>query len=301
MDVVYCAIAFAGFSGLFGSQFMKATMELLSFIFLLYLGLKYLLTPTLPATTPTVEAVEHKLHPHAAFWIGFVRVLGNPAVLLFWITVSATFISHDWINDTLASKSLCVLGTFVGGLLWFLLLSFLVAQGHGKFSTKALVRLAHVSGAILLAVSFAAHAFAQRSTVALPPGTTVTVNDGFRRPWQLVNQGVSRFDAEGVDVTAVAIEARDPRGTPSLLTPEIREYHGRGGQHLASNVSIRASTGRITQVMRVLLSPPDSLDVASVRVTFLPAPVLWPLGVVLLGLSATLALMSSPPSRSPAP
>jgi len=150
MDVIYCGIAFAGYSGLFSSQVMKATMELLSFLFLLYLGVKYLLTPTLPATTPTVEAVEHKLHPHAAFWIGFVRVLGNPAVLLFWITVSATFISHDWINDTLASKSMCVLGTFAGGLLWFVLLSFMVAQGHGKFSTTALVRLAHISGAVLL-------------------------------------------------------------------------------------------------------------------------------------------------------
>jgi len=150
MDLIYCGIAFAGFSSLFASQFMKATMELLSFVFLIYLGVKYLLTPTLPATTPTVEAVEHKLHPHAAFWIGFVRVLGNPAVLLFWITVSATFISHEWINDTLASKAVCVLGTFFGGLLWFLLLSFLVAQGHGKFSTTALVRMAHISGAVLL-------------------------------------------------------------------------------------------------------------------------------------------------------
>ncbi len=150
MDVVYCGIAFAGFSGLFASEFMKATMELLSFIFLLYLGLKYLLTPSLPATTPTVEAVEHKLHPHAAFWIGFVRVLGNPAVLLFWITVSATFIAHDWINDTMASKASCVFGTFIGGLMWFFLLSFLVAQGHGKFSTRGLVRMAHISGAVLL-------------------------------------------------------------------------------------------------------------------------------------------------------
>src|ERR1041385_5776370 len=118
MDVIYCSIAFAGFSGLFASEFMKATMEVLSFIFLLYLGIKYLLTPTLPATTHTMEVVEHKLHPHAAFWIGFVRVLGNPAVLLFWITVSATFISHDWIDDTMVSKGACVAGTFVGGLLW---------------------------------------------------------------------------------------------------------------------------------------------------------------------------------------
>lgn len=150
MDLIYCGIAFAGFSGLFTSRFMKATMELLSFLFLIYLGVKYLVTATLPATTPTVEAVEHKLHPHAAFWIGFVRVLGNPAVLLFWITVSATFISHEWINDTFASKAVCVFGTFVGGFLWFLLLSYLVAKGHGKFSTKALVRMAHISGAILL-------------------------------------------------------------------------------------------------------------------------------------------------------
>ena len=150
MDLIYCGIAFAGFSGLFASKFMKAAMELLSFLFLIYLGIKYLVTASLPATTPTVEAMEHKLHPHAAFWIGFVRVLGNPAVLLFWITVSATFISHDWIDDTFLSKAVCVFGTFVGGLLWFILLSFLVAKGHGKFSTGALVRMAHISGAILL-------------------------------------------------------------------------------------------------------------------------------------------------------
>jgi len=119
-------------------------------MFLIYLGLKYLLTASLPATTPTVEAVEHKLHPHTAFWIGFVRVLGNPAVLLFWITMSATFMAHELIEDTLLSKGACVLGTFVGGTIWFILLSFLVAKGHGKFSTKGLLRMAHISGAVLL-------------------------------------------------------------------------------------------------------------------------------------------------------
>jgi threonine/homoserine/homoserine lactone efflux protein len=150
MDLVYCSIAFAGFSSIFASKFMKAAMQLLSFVFLIYLGLKYLLTASLPATTPTVEAVEQKLHPHTAFWIGFVRVLGNPAVLLFWITMSATFMAHELINDTFLSKGVCVLGTFIGGSSWFLLLSFLVAKGHGKFSTKALVRMAHISGGVLL-------------------------------------------------------------------------------------------------------------------------------------------------------
>jgi threonine/homoserine/homoserine lactone efflux protein len=150
MDLIYCSIAFAGFSSIFASKFMKATMQLLSFLFLIYLGIKYLLTSSLPSTTPTVEAVEHKLHPHAAFWIGFVRVLGNPAVLLFWITMSATFMAHELIDDTFLSKGVCVLGTFVGGTIWFILLSFLVAKGHGKFSTRALIRMAHISGAVLL-------------------------------------------------------------------------------------------------------------------------------------------------------
>ena len=151
MDLFYCGVAFAGFSGLFASRTIRAVMELLSFLFLIWLGFKYLLARSLPATTPTVEKVEHKLHPHTAFWIGFVRVLGNPAVLLFWITVSATFLSHRWIENTLPSKAVCVFGTFIGGMAWFVLLSFLVSRGHGKFSTTTLIRMSHVSGAVLLA------------------------------------------------------------------------------------------------------------------------------------------------------
>jgi threonine/homoserine/homoserine lactone efflux protein len=150
MDLVYCGVAFAGFSSMFTSRFWRATMELLSFLLMVYLGFKYLLAHSLPATTPTLDKVEHTLHPHAAFWIGFVRVLGNPAVLLFWITVSATFLSHEWIQDTIPSKLVCVFGTFLGGLAWFVLLSYMVARGHGKFSTKTLIRMSHGSGLSLL-------------------------------------------------------------------------------------------------------------------------------------------------------
>ena len=56
MDLIYCSIAFAGFSSIFASKFMKATMQLLSFMFLIYLGLKYLLTASLPATNGTDRA-----------------------------------------------------------------------------------------------------------------------------------------------------------------------------------------------------------------------------------------------------
>lgn len=150
METIYCSLAFAGFSGLFNSPFLRAAIELLSFLATLFFGVKYLLVRELPATTKSVERVEHRLHPHTAFMIGFVRVLGNPGVLLFWVTLSATFVSHEWIDDTLVSKSSCVLGMTTGASAWFVFLSFVVSLGHGKFSAKTLVRMSHASGASLL-------------------------------------------------------------------------------------------------------------------------------------------------------
>ena len=153
MEVIYCAIAFAGFTHLFDSRVVKATMELVSFLLMFFLGVKYLLAHSLPATTRSVESIEHRLHPHTAFWTGFVRCLGNPGVLLFWITISATFISHDWMDDTWQSKGVCLLGVTLGCFSWFTLLSFLVSRGHGRFSTNTLVRMSQFSGASLLIVS----------------------------------------------------------------------------------------------------------------------------------------------------
>src|SRR6266576_4021414 len=123
MEVIYCAIAFAGFTHLFDSRVVKATMELASFLLMLYLGVKYLIAHSLPATTRSVESIEHRLHPHTAFWTGFVRCLGNPGVLLWWITISATFISHDLREDTWQSKGACLLGVMLGCFSWFTLLS----------------------------------------------------------------------------------------------------------------------------------------------------------------------------------
>ena len=153
MEVIYCAIAFAGFTHLFDSRVVKATMELVSFLLMLFLGVKYLIAHSLPATTRSVESIEHHLHPHTAFWIGFVRCLGNPGVLLWWITISATFISHDWMDDTWQSKGMCLLGVTLGCFSWFTLLSFLVSRGHGRFSTNTLLRMSQFSGASLLIVS----------------------------------------------------------------------------------------------------------------------------------------------------
>ena len=157
MDTMYCAIAFTGFSSLFTGELIRSGMELLSFLLMFVLGLKYLMARDIPEHTITVDAVEHKFHPHTAFWVGFVRVLGNPAVLLFWFTLSATFLAHEWISENIPSKVFCAAGNFLGGMTWFCLLSFLVSKGHGKFSTRTLLNMSRVSGlSLLVAAGFIA-------------------------------------------------------------------------------------------------------------------------------------------------
>jgi threonine/homoserine/homoserine lactone efflux protein len=150
MEVIYCSIAFASFSGMFESRVWRAAMQLISFLLVSFLGFKYLLARALPATPHSVDVLESRLHPHTAFMTGFVRVLGNPTVLLFWITLSAMLVAHRWVEPTWASKSACVTGVALGATAWFGLLSWGVSFGHRRFSPKTLLRMSQVSGACLL-------------------------------------------------------------------------------------------------------------------------------------------------------
>src|SRR6266700_164025 len=43
MELIYCTIAFTGFASFFSGGYVKAAMELFSFVFMLFLGLKFLL------------------------------------------------------------------------------------------------------------------------------------------------------------------------------------------------------------------------------------------------------------------
>jgi threonine/homoserine/homoserine lactone efflux protein len=155
MEVLYCAMAFTGFASFFTKGVIKAAMELFSFVFMLFLGIRFLLAKTVPAATHIEERIEEKLHPHSAFWIGFVRVMGNPGVLLFWIILAANFISRGWVKADGEAKFACIGGVALGTGLWFMGLSWAVSLGHQKFSEKTLLRMEHFSGIGLLVLAFA--------------------------------------------------------------------------------------------------------------------------------------------------
>ncbi|MFZ0826237.1 MAG: LysE family transporter [Verrucomicrobiia bacterium] len=164
MDVVYCTIAFTGFSSFFDNHMVKASMEVFSFVFMLFLGVKFLTARTVIAPTQlgdTASRIERRIdarwHPHSAFMIGFTRVLGNVGVLLFWIVAAAYFMSHDswftsyeWVEDSIAAKGAFISGVALGANLWFCALSYGVSRGQGRFGEQTLLRMERFSGFCLL-------------------------------------------------------------------------------------------------------------------------------------------------------
>lgn len=167
MDVIYCAISFTGISHFLDRGNIETIMRAMGFVFLLFIGFKFLLAKPAKHTSKLdlaieklEERIEQKVHPHSAFATGFVRVAANLGVLLAWVALSATLLStkaffskEEWVDDSVPAKAACVSGVFVGAVLWFLFWSFLVSRGHGKFSAKTLLRLQQVSGLCLIATA----------------------------------------------------------------------------------------------------------------------------------------------------
>jgi threonine/homoserine/homoserine lactone efflux protein len=152
MDLIYCTIAFTGFASFFERGIIKAAMELSSFVFMLYLGFKFLKAKSIP--TPRIEErIEERLHPHSAYTTGFVRVMGNPGVLLLWIVLAANFISREWVDPTGPARFLCIFGVAIGASVWFLGLSYAVSRRNRKFTEKTLLRIEHFSGIGLLTIA----------------------------------------------------------------------------------------------------------------------------------------------------
>jgi threonine/homoserine/homoserine lactone efflux protein len=165
MEVLYCALAFTGFASFFSRGYVKAAMELFSFVFMLFLGVKFLLAKSAATATDLTaatsklehqieEQIEESLHPHSAFMTGLVRVMGNPGVLVFWIILAANFVSREWVDlGYRGTRLACIAGVACGTCLWFLGLSWAVSLGHRKFSERTLLKMERGSGIGLLALA----------------------------------------------------------------------------------------------------------------------------------------------------
>jgi threonine/homoserine/homoserine lactone efflux protein len=150
MESIYCGFAFASFAGLFTSNYIRATMELVSLVLMLWLGFKYIGGQAMPGEVRGVALAEKRIHPHTAFWKGFVRVLGNPGILVLWLSAAAMVLSHDWVEPNWSSKGSFIGGVALGGLAWFSLLAYGVCRRERPISSATLARMARFSGIFLL-------------------------------------------------------------------------------------------------------------------------------------------------------
>ena len=156
MEVLYCFVAFTGFASfLLTGEYIRAAMEVFSFVFMLVLGVKFLMAKSvsiqLSETTDRLEArIGERLHPTSAYMTGFVRVLANPGVMVGWFFFAAKFISLNWVTPELSGRMACVAGVGLGTILWFLVLSYSSSRGMRKFSEKTLLKIEHWSGVALL-------------------------------------------------------------------------------------------------------------------------------------------------------
>lgn len=160
MEVIYCLIAFTGFASMFETGVVKAAMELVSFVFLLFLGFKFLVARTVEAPThltnitDRIEArIEERLDPHSAFMTGFVQVMANPGVLLFWIILAANFISRGWVGPGMLDRLGCVVGVSLGVSAWFVGLSWVASLGRARLSDRALLIMERCSGVALIGLA----------------------------------------------------------------------------------------------------------------------------------------------------
>ena len=181
MEVIYSAIAFAGFSSFFDRHLVEAVMKVFTFVFLLFLGTRFLAAKKVAATTQFGSKAEQlgrthrgKIAPALCFAVGFVRhVMGNVGVLATWLVIAAYLMSHQaffsdqyWVADNIAAKAACVIGVALGTNAWFCGLSFGMSRRHGQFGEKTLLRMQHFSGLCLIALG---------------------IFDGARMAWQLAH------------------------------------------------------------------------------------------------------------------
>jgi threonine/homoserine/homoserine lactone efflux protein len=159
MEVIYCAIAFTGFAAFFQKGWIKSAMEVFSFAFMLFLGLRFTMARSVPAMEQLEHRIEgnieHRLHPTSAFMTGFVRTLANPGVLLGWIILGANFIARGWVEPNWNGKLACLAGVAVGVGAWFFGLSWAISLGHKKFTEQTMLKLERGSGLSLLVLGLA--------------------------------------------------------------------------------------------------------------------------------------------------
>jgi len=144
-DAVYGFVAGFGLTAVSGLLLgWRRELQLLGGLFLLYLGLRILLTP--PAEGRAAAASVGLLSDYAST---FVLTLANPVTILAFIGIFTGLGLADAPGDFI-SAGLLVLGVFLGSLLWWLLLASGVGALRHRLAPAVQGWINRAAGAVII-------------------------------------------------------------------------------------------------------------------------------------------------------
>lgn len=144
-DAVYGGIA--GFGLTLIANFLvsqQAWIRLIGGLFLVYLGLKTLLT------RPAERAAAAKANGFVgAYASTFLLTLTNPLTILSFAAIFAG-IGVAGASKSYVSATIVVLGVFIGSALWWCILTGSISLLQGKFTSQWLFWINRISGVIIM-------------------------------------------------------------------------------------------------------------------------------------------------------
>ncbi len=149
-DLTYAAIAAFGVTAI-SALLLTGTfwIQLVGSLLLLMLGVRVALAPARPDDNRANSAGSGA----RAFLIAYGLTMTNPPTILFFAGIFASVASIASASQSLTFAA----GVFAGSMLWWVILTTLIAKSAALFRPPVLLWINRVSGAIL--VGFAVHGF----------------------------------------------------------------------------------------------------------------------------------------------
>ena len=152
-EAIFASLMLTGHSSILRMPSMLKALRVLSVGVIIFIGIRSLLfreERVEAKDAATVEKVDTRWHHPRSFLLGFLLTISNLMLMLLWATLAAALFAHDWVQPELISRTMCVLGVFVGGVLWFFLLAFFVSRAHRRVKPRTLTVLVRSCGVVFL-------------------------------------------------------------------------------------------------------------------------------------------------------
>ena len=152
-ETLYASVLMAGHTAILNLPPVRIALRITAVVVIAVIGLRSLLFKEekfQASAAARAEKVDERWHHPRAFLLGFILTLSNLMLLVLWATLSALLFAREWVQPELPSRSMCTVGVFAGGVVWFFLLAFFVSRAHRRVNPRVLTALVRGCGGVFL-------------------------------------------------------------------------------------------------------------------------------------------------------